>query len=146
MKRNNCSIVQDLLPLYIEDMLRPDTVAYVEDHLSDCSICTTALGDLKPAAVSPAPILDAEEAHQADQQVLKGLKKSLTMRNVFLGLTALYALLHFFPWMAPQWQGIFTYPLLLLCLVFFPLYLAVAMFFRQEPLRYQHDHPRCVED
>ena len=29
MKRNDCSIVQDLLPLYIEEMLQPDTAEYV---------------------------------------------------------------------------------------------------------------------
>ena len=70
MKRNDCSIVQDLLPLYIEEMLQPDTVEYVEDHLSGCEGCTSLLAELKNDD-PPAP--DAEDARTGDQRVLKGL-------------------------------------------------------------------------
>ena len=94
MNRNDCSIVQDLLPLYIEDMLRPDTVAYVEDHLSSCEGCSNLLAELK---TETAPTPDAEEKNKGDRQTLKGLKNALTMRNItaclctFLYVTLLYS-------------------------------------------------------
>lgn len=97
MNRNDCSITQDLLPLYIEDMLRPDTAAFVEDHLSGCKTCAAALGDLK-AETAPASLPDAEEARKGDKQVLKGLKKSLTLRNCIISLAVTIIILHFIPW------------------------------------------------
>lgn len=131
MKRNDCSIVQDLLPLYIEEMLQPDTVAYVEDHLSGCETCTDLLAELK-SADPPAP--DAEDARTGDQRVLKGLKKTLTARNIFVALTVLYGFSYLFALIAPQRQGISPHTFLLILLVFFPLYLAIAMFLRKDPI------------
>ena len=34
-----CSIVQDLLPLYEEDMLREETKEFVDGHLAQCAAC-----------------------------------------------------------------------------------------------------------
>lgn len=96
MKRNDCSIVQDLLPLYIEEMLQPDTAEYVEDHLSGCEICTAALSDLKSETAAPTPA--AEETRKGDQQALKGLRKTLTLRNIIFVFAVLITTLHFFQW------------------------------------------------
>lgn len=37
--RNECSIIRDILPLYTENMVSPDTVSYVEEHLKSCEAC-----------------------------------------------------------------------------------------------------------
>ncbi len=42
-----CSIVQDLLPNYIENLLAPETQKYVEKHLSECENCKEVLHDMK---------------------------------------------------------------------------------------------------
>ena len=34
-----CSIVRDLLPLYVEDMVSPDTGEFVKEHLNGCEEC-----------------------------------------------------------------------------------------------------------
>ena len=31
--KNECSIVQDILPLYVEDMVSEDTAGFVKEHL-----------------------------------------------------------------------------------------------------------------
>ena len=58
----DCSIVQDLLPLYAEDMLREETKEYVDGHLSQCAACRAELdalkADVKPAPVSAQPLRD----------------------------------------------------------------------------------------
>ena len=57
-----CSIVQDLLPLYAEDMLREETKEYVDGHLAQCASCRTELTALRaevaPASVSAQPLRD----------------------------------------------------------------------------------------
>ena len=45
--RNECNIVKDMLPLYIECMASADTVSFVEDHLKVCAACRTELDLLK---------------------------------------------------------------------------------------------------
>ena len=56
----DCSIVQDLLPLYAEDMLREETKEYVDGHLAQCASCRTELTALRaevaPASVSAQPL------------------------------------------------------------------------------------------
>lgn len=37
--RNECNIVRDILPLYAEEMVSPDTAAFVETHLKNCESC-----------------------------------------------------------------------------------------------------------
>lgn len=36
---NECKIVEDLLPLYAEDLVSPETKAYVENHCAGCECC-----------------------------------------------------------------------------------------------------------
>ena len=40
-----CSIVQDLLPLYEEDMLREQTKEFVDGHLAQCAACLLYTSD-----------------------------------------------------------------------------------------------------
>ena len=58
----DCSIVQDLLPLYEEDMLREETKEYVDGHLAQCAACRAELdalkADVKPVPVSAQPLRD----------------------------------------------------------------------------------------
>ena len=43
-----CSIVQDLLPLYEEDMLREETKEFVDGHLAQCAACRAELDAKRP--------------------------------------------------------------------------------------------------
>ena len=66
-----CSIVQDLLPLYAEDMLREETKEFVDAHLAQCEACRAELAALK-ADVKPAPV---------NAQPLRSLKKQLRRKK-----------------------------------------------------------------
>ena len=74
----DCSIVQDLLPLYAEDMLREGTKEYVDGHLAQCEACRAELAALK-ADVTPAPI---------NAQPLRSLKKQLRRKKFTAGRRA----------------------------------------------------------
>ena len=67
----DCSIVQDLLPLYAEDMLREGTKEYVDGHLAQCEACRAELAALR-ADVPSAPV---------NAQPLRSLKKQLRRKK-----------------------------------------------------------------
>lgn len=73
-----CSIVQDLLPLYEEDMLREETKEFVDGHLAQCAACRAELDVLK-ADVTPAPV---------SAQPLRDLKRQLRRKKLTAVLLA----------------------------------------------------------
>lgn len=45
--KNDCEIVKDLLPNYINGFLNPDTNSFVKEHLSNCADCQEVLENMK---------------------------------------------------------------------------------------------------
>lgn len=63
---NHCAVVQDLLPLYVDGAVSPDTRALVDEHLRDCSQCRQVLRDLQaPLAVKPLDGAGAAPSEEA---------------------------------------------------------------------------------
>ena len=91
-----CSIVQDLLPLYEEDMLREETKEFVDGHLVQCAACRAELAALKtedvtPASVSAQPLRDLKRQLQRKKltAVLLAVALALTLATAgFAYLTA----------------------------------------------------------
>ena len=90
-----CSIVQDLLPLYEEDMLREETKEFVNGHLAQCAACRAELdalkADVKPAPVSAQPLRDLKRQlrHKKLTAVLLAVTLALTLATAgFAYLTA----------------------------------------------------------
>ena len=73
--KNECSIIQYILPLYVEEMASDDTVSFVREHLKDCPRCRAELEKLqKPVEVQLKPDINAAP--------LKRLKKALLMKKL----------------------------------------------------------------
>ena len=90
-----CSIVQDLLPLYEEDMLREETKKFVDGHLAQCAACRAELDalktDVKPAPVSAQPLRDLKRQLRRKKltAVLLAVTLALTLATAgFAYLTA----------------------------------------------------------
>lgn len=84
--RNDCSIVRDLLPLYMENMVSEDTAAFIKEHLADCSTCSKALGDMNTPIIPVA---------KTDAAPLKNIKKQLhknKVRTIVLTVMVVFAL------------------------------------------------------
>lgn len=103
----NCSIVQDLLPLYAEDMVREETKEFVAGHLSQCETCRAELGalkaDVKPAPVSAQPLRDLKRQLQRKRltAVLLAVSLALTLATAaFAYLTAP----QYLPYDAADWM------------------------------------------
>ena len=79
---NECSIVRDILPLYIEDMVSADTASFVEEHLKNCSGCQKELSKLKAAAEVEFMGKETVLTHQEEAAPLKTLKRKLRRKQI----------------------------------------------------------------
>lgn len=53
--RNECNIIRDILPLYIDEIVSEDTISFVEEHLEKCAACRAELESMKaPNALEKA--------------------------------------------------------------------------------------------
>ncbi len=79
--KNECMIVRDLLPLYVEDLVSDETRAFVDEHLADCEDCRKALKQYQTSPKMP---------QDAGTVPLKSIKKHLKQQRLKSGfLTAL---------------------------------------------------------
>ncbi len=76
----SCDIIRDLLPLYAEDLVSPDSKQLVEEHLKDCEPCTRQLGILKKAAALPMDV---------ETKSIKRVGDTIRRKRVLAVLTAL---------------------------------------------------------
>lgn len=53
-----CPVIQDLLPLYVDDALSPESRALADQHLADCPDCRQALAALRAGGPSVAVPVD----------------------------------------------------------------------------------------
>ncbi|MCM3786163.1 zf-HC2 domain-containing protein [Neobacillus mesonae] len=71
MKEISCEIVQDLLPLYYDQVCSKETTKLVEDHLDYCESCRIELDRIKTEISLPQPVV-AENQNEAE--AIKGLR------------------------------------------------------------------------
>jgi len=70
---NQCNIIKDILPLYVEDMVSADTREFVSEHLEHCAECHAEFERMrKPAAFIP----------DTDIVPLKRIKKDLFIKRL----------------------------------------------------------------
>ena len=64
--KTECSVVIDLLPLYIEDMVSTETAQYINEHLKNCNECQAELANLREgvelSTVEAKPVTRPENA------------------------------------------------------------------------------------
>ena len=72
-EKKECEIVQDLLPLYAENMVSEGSRKMIEEHLPGCGDCTAAYQKL----IAPDPALTL---HKSEAESLKKFEKKRKMR------------------------------------------------------------------
>ena len=105
--KNECNVVRDILPLFLENMVSDETAEAIKEHLDGCPECAAELEGLKTGKkvekISP-------EASDFEAEVLKSIKnirrklrkKVLRVGSVIAAVIAsvlitVSLLLHFFP-------------------------------------------------
>lgn len=82
--RNECNIIRDILPLYEEHMVSPDTVAFVEEHMKCCEACRMEYEKTKEPQ-SPQKVADAVP-------LLKLSRKMKVKKIQTIALTAIFVI------------------------------------------------------
>ena len=72
---NQCNLIKDILPLYVEDMVSADTQEFVNAHLEQCAECRAELDRMRGSTKS-VPNIDTDIAP------LKRIKKDLFIRRL----------------------------------------------------------------
>lgn len=81
--KQECSIVRDLLPLYVEDMVSPETAEFVGEHLKSCETCQAEVQSLRqPPDVTPPTQEERPEAP------LRLLQRKLLLKRIQTALLA----------------------------------------------------------
>ena len=135
--KNECSIIKDLLPLYVEDMVSGETRDFIEEHLSNCPECKAELDSLKEGT----PLSSIENNHTDKSGTAKPFKKimkkmsrqfntlsySLIVFFVFLGFSftggenlmynsLIMPIVGVFGYYVFKWKAIYKMPILLLAI------------------------------
>lgn len=79
MRNIHCNVIQDLLPLYADDVVSPESRDLVDQHLESCPDCRQVLSEIRTTIPIP---------QQTDDAPLKKLKKRQRKRGFFIALIA----------------------------------------------------------
>lgn len=76
MSKTNCDLINDLLPLYADNVCSEESKAAVAEHISGCEKCRTQLEKMgRPISVNPAE----------DIAVMKRIKKRIRIEKIVIG-------------------------------------------------------------
>ena len=102
-QKQACSIVGDLLPLYLEGMVSEDTAAFIEQHLAECASCQGTMNQMRATMPIEQSIAEQAQHHEETLQPFYTVQKQLKRksRSTVLGtvcvVLALLTALHYFP-------------------------------------------------
>ncbi|QCR31191.1 zf-HC2 domain-containing protein [Lysinibacillus sp. SGAir0095] len=77
MKEIKCTIIQDVLPLYIDGVVSPDTKEMVDEHLKHCEKCQKELESMKQELYLPVENKDS---------LLKSFSKKWRNKKIMIAL------------------------------------------------------------
>ena len=102
--KNECYIVRDILPLYLEDMVSEETAAFIKEHLEHCPACAAELATM--GKETKAEVIGTNVPRLLDEEILKSMKsirkkfwkRARRVAAVLAGIfIAVCVLLHIFP-------------------------------------------------
>ena len=77
MMKKECSVVQDVLPLYLENMVSEGTMVFVVEHLENCSDCAAEFERLKSGKQID---MAGTSQREHDAEVITAVKKKISKR------------------------------------------------------------------
>ena len=88
-EKNECKIVQDLLPNYIEKLTNEETNRYVAEHLQNCSECKQIFESMQ----KDLKINNLKREEREIKYIKKFNKKIKLLRNILLIILALFIII-----------------------------------------------------
>lgn len=87
MKKINCDIIKDVLPLYLDGVVSNATKEMVEEHLSFCDSCRKEAEELKQDIVLPT----SKNIQLSEAQAFKKLKAHFMKKKVIVFISTMIA-------------------------------------------------------
>lgn len=85
MKKINCEIVNDLLPLYLDGVVSDSTKTIIEEHLNSCDPCRKKAEFLKKDMVLPV----VQNIPRSEARIFQKLKTHFWKKNVFISMSTM---------------------------------------------------------
>lgn len=82
MKKINCNIIRDILPLYLDDVVSDETKQMVEEHLQSCASCRAEASSMKKDVILPA----SKAQRLAEAKVIKGIRNKIFRKKVIVAV------------------------------------------------------------
>lgn len=87
MTKISCNVINDILPLYADEVVSEDTRVLVDDHLAECRECSQKLADLRRDIKA-----DIEaEAVEAEKNAVVALKKRIRIKKIITVIMSVIA-------------------------------------------------------
>lgn len=89
MSKINCNVAGDLIPLYVDEVLSPDSAALVEEHLAECEACTAKVEQLRGETVvsqdkDVKPLRKIKGKMKKDKRIIAAVSAGVIVLAVFL--------------------------------------------------------------
>ncbi len=102
--KNACKIIQDLLPLYLENMVSEETAAFIKEHLDSCPQCSAELESMRLGKEMEQEVKQTEPiTEDAIVKAMKSIRKKFRKKAYCIAgiivavLIVVGTLLNFFP-------------------------------------------------
>ena len=76
-----CNIIQDMLPLYVDDVLSEDSRKMVEEHLKDCEACREKRRNMEEDSL-PSFSQASENEKKAEKEILLGIRRRIRRKRL----------------------------------------------------------------
>lgn len=88
-----CSVIKDLLPLYVDKACSEESILLVEQHLASCSHCKEQLEGMRGGVLSPSAVQEPEKQCEQEQEerVIQSLAKAWHRTKWFAWIKGLVA-------------------------------------------------------
>lgn len=104
MKNRECSIVRDLLPLYVEDIVSEDTKQFVEEHICQCNECKKELERFESDIPMNKNHQETDDSAQAIKKIRLDIKKKRVFTSVLSSLVSVIVVMLLFAYLtAPKY-------------------------------------------
>lgn len=84
MDKINCNVINDLLPLYVDEVVSDDTKAFVENHLASCEGCRAKAEKMSDSIEMPV----SEKVNSAEKSIIKKAKRKFLNKKIIVAITS----------------------------------------------------------
>jgi hypothetical protein len=92
-----CDVIQDLIPLYYDDVASEGSRALIDEHIKDCDVCREMLSNMKDSSK-----IKSLDINNIDIKALRKIKRKIIKRIIIISSSVIFGTL-ILVWMMFTW-------------------------------------------